>query len=89
MRSEFQTLSWFWFSSFKVNELSKSENFNLTVFIVKCSFDPMFAGDICDKSIVFDIAGCELSEEGRDSLWEGIWCGSSWYNHRICKKIMP
>jgi len=28
----------------------------------------MFEGDICDKSIVFDIAGCELSEEGRDSL---------------------
>lgn len=89
IRSEFQTLSWFWFSSFKNNELSKSENFNLTVFIVKCSFDPMFEGDICDKSIVFDIAGCELSEEGRDSLWEGIWCGSSWYNHCICKKIMP
>lgn len=38
---------------------------------------------------MFDIAGCELSEEGCDSLWESIWCGSSWYNHCLCKKIKP
>lgn len=31
-------------------------------------------------------AGCQLSEEGCDSLWESIWCGSSRHSYCLCKK---
>ena len=61
--------------------------------LVQCSFNPdvitVFEVRCLRQIYVFHIAGCELSEEGCDSLWESIWCGSSRYNHRLCKKIMP
>ena len=52
-------------------------------------FNIMFEVEHLWYIYVFDVAGCELSEEGRDSLWESIWCGSSWYNHCLCKKMTP